>query len=501
MNTILNYFIEANLGLVFFYILFRILLIEETSSSFKRSYLLGTISVSLLFPLVTIDGGIFVPTISAVLPGQYLSELTMNGTAQNLVSDLDKSNFTMWSIVIWIYFIGTILFTIRFFLRLLRLFNLVRMSNFQEIPGGYKVSETPDPLPTFSFFNYIFIGNVAEFSSEEKKQLIKHEAGHARMRHSFDITFIEILSIVFWFNPLIKNYKNQLITIHEFQADANTVQNRDVKEYCSLMAKVALMSADLKLVNHFTNSLTIKRIQMLHKMKKQITTWKLTAVISCMTLFFFVIACQDQVMTEITEVAKNSTMAVEMPKTVKNRLEELQAQNPGINYVVVELNEEGKQTIANLESKFGRLPGYFEMILVKDDQSDKEGVVRSFGIMNFDDNARQVAENSMLDGEVFTMVEEPASPVGGFEEYYNFISSNMKYPINARNAGVDGKVYIEFVIEKDGTISNIRPVKGIGSGCDEEAVRVVALSPPWKPGKQRGVAVRQKMVMPITFKL
>ena len=65
--------------------------------------------------------------------------------------------------------------------------------------------------------------------------------------------------------------------------------------------------------------------------------------------------------------------------------------------------------------------------------------------------------------------------------------------------GIGGRVFVEFIVEKDGSITNVRTLKGIGAGCDEEAVRVVGMAPKWNPGKQRGKAVRQKMVLPIIF--
>jgi protein TonB len=101
---------------------------------------------------------------------------------------------------------------------------------------------------------------------------------------------------------------------------------------------------------------------------------------------------------------------------------------------------------------------------------------------------------------LFTVVEESASPVGGTSAFYEFIARNTVYPPQARRLSIDGKVYVEFVVERDGTITNIRTLKGIGAGCDEEAVRVVGLAPKWIPGKQRGRPVRQKMVLPINFR-
>jgi protein TonB len=77
----------------------------------------------------------------------------------------------------------------------------------------------------------------------------------------------------------------------------------------------------------------------------------------------------------------------------------------------------------------------------------------------------------------------------------------MRYPAEARRKGVEGRVFIEFVINEDGSISNTKPLKGIGAGCDEEALRVVANSPAWIPAKQDGKTVRQRMVVPIVFSL
>jgi protein TonB len=103
--------------------------------------------------------------------------------------------------------------------------------------------------------------------------------------------------------------------------------------------------------------------------------------------------------------------------------------------------------------------------------------------------------------EIFTIVEESASPKGGMGAFYTYVKDKMKYPPQARRMGIDGKVFVEFVVNKDGSITDVRAVKGIGAGCDEEAVRVVQSSPKWTPGKQRGKPVKQRMVLPITFKL
>jgi periplasmic protein TonB len=103
--------------------------------------------------------------------------------------------------------------------------------------------------------------------------------------------------------------------------------------------------------------------------------------------------------------------------------------------------------------------------------------------------------------QIFLVVEETATPKGGMAAFYKFVSDKMKYPAQARRMGIEGKVFVEFVINRDGSITDVRAIKGIGAGCDEEAVRVVQSAPPWNPGKQRGKPVRQRYVVPIIFKL
>lgn len=102
--------------------------------------------------------------------------------------------------------------------------------------------------------------------------------------------------------------------------------------------------------------------------------------------------------------------------------------------------------------------------------------------------------------EIFTIVEESASFPGGISAFYEYLKNELQYPRQAQRMGIEGRVFVQFVVEKDGRLTDIQVVKGIGAGCDEEAVRVLKNSPKWKPGKQRGKPVRQKMIQNILFK-
>ena len=103
--------------------------------------------------------------------------------------------------------------------------------------------------------------------------------------------------------------------------------------------------------------------------------------------------------------------------------------------------------------------------------------------------------------EIFGIVETMPMFRGGERKLMEFIGNNVVYPKEAIEAGIEGKVFVEFYIEKDGTVCDAKVLRGIGYGCDEEALRVVGLMPKWFPGKQRGKAVRVRYTLPINFKL
>lgn len=103
--------------------------------------------------------------------------------------------------------------------------------------------------------------------------------------------------------------------------------------------------------------------------------------------------------------------------------------------------------------------------------------------------------------EIVLFPESHASFDGGLDAFYRYVSEKIKYPTQARRIETQGKVFVEFVINRDGSITDVKAIKRIGGGCDEEAERVIKSSPKWNPGKQRGKPVRQKMVLPVTFKL
>lgn len=105
------------------------------------------------------------------------------------------------------------------------------------------------------------------------------------------------------------------------------------------------------------------------------------------------------------------------------------------------------------------------------------------------------------EAEIFTVVEENPQFPGGDAELYRYLAENIKYPEEAKELVIQGRVFVNFVVEPDGSISNVRVLRGIGGGCDEEAIRVVKSMPKWTPGKQRGQPVRVSFNLPVKFTL
>ena len=138
----------------------------------------------------------------------------------------------------------------------------------------------------------------------------------------------------------------------------------------------------------------------------------------------------------------------------------------------------------------------------------KLGVLTSLGVFLFitfactqENSPTTLTNKAQEQRDVFTIVEEQPSYAGGMDAFYKYVIGEMKYPLQARKSGVEGTVQVQFTIERNGSISNATAINNIGSGCDEEAIRVVENAPGFIAGSQRGRTIKTAMVMPITFKL
>lgn len=520
MNTFLNYFVEANLGLCLMLLMYVLFLRNENDFAVKRIFLLVSIGASLLFPLIQIDGlrSSYLPSLMQVVPVTWLPEVTV--VAYEPVQNAVKIN--TWSIVNTIYAIGLVSALILFLIRLFMVARTLWPLRYYRVDNDL-VFESEDNKSSFSFFRCIYIGQASQLSLDEKAMIIHHEQIHARRLHSFDILLINIVGVFFWFNPVVHLYKKIFIQLHEFEADARSVSTRDVNNYCSLLAKVALLSADIKLANHFSNSLTVKRIEMMRTIKAKIKRWKYVAFAAVLPSFFFFVACQEQVATELTEVAKNANNAILVPAHVQARYDELRKANPESKILLLDLNQEAVSTLQGLEKQYGSpksleifKPGgdgqklnhaYTMVVTATSVQNRPEGAApvnddeHTYAIVQYNETMSGIIEGAKSADAVYPIVDEAAQFPGGLPELVKFLQTNLKYPKIARDQGIEGTVYITFVVEKDGSISSAEVVKGVSLETDVEATRVVEMFPNWIPGKHNGEVVRSSFVVPIKFKL
>ncbi len=502
MNAYLNYCIEANFSLALFLGMYLLILKNETDFRIQRMFLLSGILISLTFPLLHIqfDNSV-VPSLRRLVPPSLLPEIVVESSSVASGANSIATFHETWMYIGILYGGGTLFFLIRFLTRFSKLVAFLGKS--QPLTAGrLKIVESNDSTPTFSFFNVIVIGDSQALSPEEKKKVILHETIHVHGYHSLDILLVNMLAIFFWFNPFLRVYKKIFVQLHEFEADARAVENHDVNEYCNLLAKVALESAGFKLANHFNNSLTLKRIQMMKTIKRKIRPWKLIAMAGVIPLTFALIACQDQLSDEVAEIAQSSTMATDVPQEVLDQYDILLKSNPGKTFLLMETDENMKPKVDEMKNKLESIDQsqIAHITLVTPTVPDKE-TPRTFAIIEYTELVSQIGDRSKLEDDVYTMVEESATPQGGWSVFYEHIARKVMYPAQARRMGVEGKVFVEFVVQTDGSITDVKVKNGIGAGCDAEALRVVKTAPLWEPGKNKGVAVKQRLVLPISFKL
>jgi len=143
-----------------------------------------------------------------------------------------------------------------------------------------------------------------------------------------------------------------------------------------------------------------------------------------------------------------------------------------------------------------------EMPTIEEIKENETGAVAVVGTgeVVFEEPVTEVAGGND-DDKIFYAVEQQADFPGGLQAMMKFLQKNIKYPASAKRMGIEGKVFVKFIVDKEGGISSMEVIKGINADLNNEAIRVIKLMPPWKPGKQNGRAVKSQFVLPVYFKL
>ena len=239
---------------------------------------------------------------------------------------------------------------------------------------------------------------------------------------------------------------------------------------------------------------------MINTKKTKIKSWKYVVLIPVFVTGLIMISCEDQMKSDVKVTSKD------YPEEIVTQLKQLKNDYPGDEYLVIEETEEGKEKLRNLNiQNIGQ--GEYKNVKFIYTNPTANGPGRSFVIL-IKGTRQQVADpNPKIVSEeidqrkIYVAVQENPRFPGGPKAMVKYLSGELNYPAQAREMGIEGKVFVQFVVNIDGTVSDVKAIKGIGAGCDAEAVRVVANSPNWIPGKQDGQVVNVRYVVPINFML
>ena len=460
-----------------------------------------------------------------------------------------------------IYLIGLVVYLIKFIGGLVSIALLIRRSKCREMADGIiLVTHTKDYSP-FSWMRYII---VSEHDLRENYAMIlAHERAHIRLGHSWDLLFTQLCAILQWFNPAAWLLKQELEAIHEYEADNATLrQGFDARQYQLRLFEAATGVKYSSFTNNFINCSTKKRIIMM--MKKQTSPWARMKALFVLPVAFVavaVISCTSPKEKKTDANQENADVIVETNgkgdpllvlvfpdgtemykihernwvdrynKDSKSYLAQFDLTQMNIEAIKVLKEDEAKSTYGERAAN-GAIKFYLkgttkkevmdamwqhkgeeeplQVQLIKKSEggsvsvesitkkSDGDG---EFSVYESTKPGRGGSSGNSEDGEIFQVVEEQPLFPGGMQEMMKFLQQNIKYPKEAQEQGKQGRVIVQFVVNKDGSIVNDSIVRSVDPLLDAEALRVVRSMPNWTPGKQKGKPVRVRFTLPVTFHL
>ncbi|MDT8392809.1 MAG: M56 family metallopeptidase [Bacteroidales bacterium] len=260
---------------------------------------------------------------------------------------------------------------------------------------------------------------------------------HIKQGHSFDLIILEIITIFQWVNPFIWMYRHAIKTLHEFMADEGVLHSGVDANVYS--ALLFEQSTGIQISDLANNfSKSLLKRRFIMMTKKRTTKLARLKLLLVLPLALTMIMATSM-SPDLIAQEKKKELPPPPPKAVKNAEKPIEAPS--------QLSQDEPEEV------------------------------------------------------VFAVVEEmPAFP-GGIEAMYTYLGHSIKYPEGAKTNKIQGTVYVTFIVRKDGSVSNVNVLRGIGHGCDDEAVRVVKEMPLWKAGKQGGKAVNVQYNLPIKFLL
>ena len=461
MGIFFVYILKSSVCLVVFYLFYRLLLSRETFHRFNRVALLSILLLSCLLPLVevTVEEQTEVHQTMMTLE-QWLMLADMMNTADTTDLQAEEVTVTWIQVALLVYLAGILLFALRNGYSLLKLGGLLksgRKENLSKyIDGGEKVTlivHDRDIAP-FSWMKCIVISE--KDLDENGREILIHELAHIQNRHSWDLLVADICIFFQWFNPASWLLKQELQNIHEYEADETVIEKGvDAKQYQLLLIKKAVGTRLYSMANSFNHSKLKKRITMM--LKEKSNPWaKLKYLyilpVAAIAVTAFARPEISETAEEISAVKVNDLTAIVEAKAIKSTEESVQISTVSqdtvkVNYVPTEVSRKLQGTA------------------------------------------------------VFEVVEEMPEFPGGVDAMMEYLQKELRYPESAKEKGIQGRVTVQFIIDKEGNVTNSKVTRSVDKDMDAEAIRLVKAMPKWKPGMQKGKAVAVKYTVPVVFRL
>lgn len=454
MGMFFIYSIKVAICLVAFYLFYKLLLSRDTFHAFNRATLLLLMLLSLVLPFVSLS--IDEPTV--VNNGMVqVEQLLVAGVTGE---DTQPAGLTLVQVLFMVYMVGVVVSVGREIVSLAGLYKLISGRDHVTIDNGIRIIVIDGDMAPFSWFNNIVISR-SDYESGRREILI-HEMAHISHHHSLDILLCNVLLIFQWFNPAVWLLRRELRNIHEYEADeAVLASGANAAEYQLLLIRKAVGERLFSMANNLNHNSLKKRITMM--LTKRSNPWNRVKVLLTVP------------------VAAVAVVAFATPKA-ESLSREIEHESDAIVSSVVKSTSDKAALVAQ-----GKTSG--------------EETVNDMGRADDTLIANDLQRVTSTDDDVYEVVEKMPKFPGGGAELMKYLSSNIKYPVEAHKAGIQGRVVVSFVVNKDGTVKDAKIVRSVDKSIDAEALRVISAMPKWQPGYQDGKAVSVRYTVPVTFRL
>ena len=531
MGLFFIYSLKVAFCLIAFYLVFKLLLSKETFHTFNRWVLLLVMVVSILLPWLKVTTA--EPT--AIAEGMISLESII--ASAEVVNDDTQEGLSAIQLLFIIYIIGIAVFFLREVVSVVRLFRLIRRGTplTAEQAGvsqqGVQVVVMKNEIAPFSWFRHVVLSEK-DFR-ENPREILTHELAHIRLGHSWDVAVCNLLIIFQWWNPAAWLLKRELQNVHEFEAD-EAVINRgvDAKQYQLLLIRKSVGERLFSMANNLNHQSLKKRITMMTTKKS--SPWQKAKVLVALPMAALAVVAfanpdvervAEQVETEsqaVVEKAKADVAGVEtvaeQQSAEKQEVADEQGKNVSVKGVVLQ-KEDGNPivgvavtvrgtkigAVTDVDGKFhiGNVPvgSWIDVFMIDCEIGSLQVTEQNASNLHFVIAYDGPSSSKSPGSDAFDVVEEMPVYPGGMPAMMDFFNKNMKYPKEAFDAKQEGRVIAQFVVEKDGCITDAHIVKSVSPALDAEALRIVNAMPNWTPGRQNGKPVRVKYTVPISFKL